>query len=84
MFPNSDLIGPSSSGFHQLHDLLFDVENDPGERQSVTQNYPDVAERMRSEIPERLLTREREQLLDPHDQVDKQRLEALGYLELDD
>ena len=88
LYLDDPIIAVRWDGWKYIHtadaDLLFDVENDPGERQSVTQNYPDVAERMRSEIPERLLTREREQLLDPHDQVDKQRLEALGYLELDD
>lgn len=88
LYPDDPIVAVRWDGWKYIHtadaDLLFDLENDPGERQSVTQNYPDVAERIRSEIPERLLAREREQLLDPHDQVDEKRLEALGYLELDD
>jgi arylsulfatase A-like enzyme len=62
--------------------FLFDLDSDPREQFSVADEYPDVVERFREEIPEPIFTRSPEQLRDPTDDVDRGRLEALGYIEV--
>lgn len=61
---------------------LFDLESDPGERESIADDHPDVVADLRDRIPERLFEMEPEELRRPRDEVDKERLEALGYLEI--
>lgn len=61
---------------------LYDLEADPDESRNVAEENPDVVRRFRREIPEYLFDREDESLRTPVDEVDREQLEALGYLEL--
>jgi arylsulfatase A-like enzyme len=61
---------------------LYDLDADPEERVDVASENPDVTKRLTDEIPEYLSTRDVEKVRAPEDDVDKERLEALGYLEL--
>lgn len=62
--------------------LLFDLEEDPRERHSVADEYPDIASELRTQIPTRVLEADAESLREPESAVDRERLEALGYLEI--
>jgi len=70
--------------FTEHERLLFDLDADPRERQSVASERPDVLERFRSEIPDAVFARSPEQLRDPTDELDRAQLEALGYLEVEE
>ncbi len=61
---------------------LYDLDASPEEADSVADEHPDVVAEFRETIPDYLFDREDEQLRDPVDEVDKEQLEALGYLEL--
>lgn len=61
---------------------LYDLDTDPDEQRNVTDEHPAVAGRLRDSIPDRLLERDVNRPRAPDDDVDKERLEALGYLEL--
>lgn len=65
-------------------DQLFDLECDPRERKSVTGDHPDVVDRFKRVIPDGLFEMEGAKLRDPTDRVDREQLDALGYLELKD
>lgn len=61
---------------------LYDLTADPQERTDVVQENPDVARQLREEIPPELIDREAKEPRDPEDEVDREQLEALGYMEL--
>ncbi|WP_158057395.1 sulfatase-like hydrolase/transferase [Halorussus halophilus] len=61
---------------------LYDLDTDPRESENVADDNQDVVRRFQREIPDYLFDREDESLRDPVDEVDKEQLEALGYLEL--
>lgn len=61
---------------------LYDIAGDPEEREDVLDENRDVAKRLDGSIPEHLLTREAKPPRAPDDEVDRERLDALGYLEL--
>lgn len=61
---------------------LYDLSEDPDEKRDVSDEYPDVAKRLEAVVPDGLVDREQERPREPTDEVDRERLEALGYLEL--
>lgn len=65
-------------------DRLYDLETDPGERTSVADEHPDVVEMFRDTIPDPIFEQEPEELEVPDESVQRERLEALGYLEVSD
>jgi len=75
-------------GWKYIHtgdeDLLFKIEQDPRERESVDDDNPEIVNQFNRSIPEGLFEMEGAELRDPSDQVDREQLEALGYLELED
>jgi arylsulfatase A-like enzyme len=62
--------------------LLYDLEADPGEQVDVSSSAPDMVRQLHNEIPDYLRARDVEHVRSPEDSVDRERLEALGYLEL--
>lgn len=64
-------------------EYLFDLEADPDETDNLAATSPDLRDTYRSEIPEMYFEERvtKEELRDPEDAVDRERLEALGYLE---
>lgn len=61
---------------------LYHLISDPDERDDCVERHPDVAETLRSKIPNSLLERGVKQPRVPEDEVDREQLEALGYLEV--
>ncbi|QKY19776.1 sulfatase [Halolamina sp. CBA1230] len=61
---------------------LYDLRSDPEERTNVASEHADVADELYNAIPERLLTRDVEAPRAPEDEVDREHLEALGYMEV--
>jgi hypothetical protein len=61
---------------------LYDLDADPGETDCVAEERPDIVDDFRDAIPEYLFDRDDEQLREPVDDVDREQLEALGYMEL--
>jgi hypothetical protein len=66
--------------------LLYDRENDPGERTDVSQRHPDVVEHLRATLDQhrhrergRATTAPRDAV--PIDPTTQRALEALGYVE---
>lgn len=64
-------------------EFLFNLESDPRERNSLVNEKPGKAEELKSEIPERLFDTEEVSLGKPKDEEVKEKLEALGYMEID-
>ncbi|GAA0285780.1 sulfatase-like hydrolase/transferase [Halobacterium noricense] len=60
---------------------LYDLESDPREQNNLIEADPDMASKLREEIPHSLKTREVKPPREPESDVDRERLEALGYLE---
>ncbi|ELZ94781.1 arylsulfatase [Haloferax mucosum ATCC BAA-1512] len=63
-------------------DQLYDLTADPAEARNVIDDNPDVAAELRDRIPEHLVTRDVNPPRAPKDDVDREQLEALGYMEL--
>jgi arylsulfatase A-like enzyme len=61
---------------------LYDLEGDSGESRNVAQEKPDVVSRLERKIPDYLLDRDVEAPREPEDEVDREQLDALGYMEL--
>lgn len=70
--------------FNEGGEQLYDLVNDPREREDVAPDEPGVADRLRRRIPTELISREVKDVRDPEDEVDREQLEALGYMELRD
>lgn len=68
----------------QAIERLYDLADDPQETNDVIGENPEIAERLRGEIPDHLLTRDVNPPRAPEDEVDRDQLEALGYMELRD
>jgi len=69
----------------QASDKLFNVREDPQERENLLQQYPDRAQKLRQLLADRfnsanLAAKDADQVLDSMDQAVKGRLEELGYL----
>lgn len=62
---------------------LYDLDASPDETDCVADEHPEVVREFRETIPDYLFDRESEHLRDPIDEVDREQLEALGYLELE-
>ncbi|AEH39450.1 sulfatase [Halopiger xanaduensis] len=64
-------------------EYLFDLGADPGQTDNLASELPDICDDYRSQIPEMYFDERatKEQLRDPEDEADRERLEALGYLE---
>jgi len=60
---------------------LYNLEQDPEEETDLSADREGVVERLRAAIPEHLETREIQEIRDPEDEVDRQQLAALGYLD---
>lgn len=65
-------------------DRLYDLEADPGEQTSVADEHPDVVGEFRETIPDAIFEMDPEKLEVPDDAVEREQLEALGYLEVSD
>jgi arylsulfatase A-like enzyme len=61
---------------------LYDLTADPDETENVLADNPDVASRLTRCIPESVFERDVEDPRQPEDDVDREQLEALGYMEL--
>lgn len=64
-------------------EYLFNLDADPGEQQNVIDDSTSIRNEFRESIPTEFLDAQPEELRDPEDEVDRQQLEALGYLEVD-
>jgi arylsulfatase A-like enzyme len=60
---------------------LYDLTNDPGEQSDVSADHPEVGTDLLEEVPESLKERKPKRPRAPRDEVDRERLEALGYIE---
>jgi arylsulfatase A-like enzyme len=65
-------------------DLLFDLQSDPLEEHNIARNNRDIVDKYKSEIPESYFESEGEEIREPDSTVDEKKLEALGYLEVND
>ncbi|SFS06540.1 arylsulfatase [Halomicrobium zhouii] len=63
-------------------ELLFELSTDPDETENVVADNPDVAARLSRCIPDSIFERDVEDPRVPEDEVDREHLEALGYMEL--
>ncbi len=61
---------------------LYDLEADSDETENVIEEHPRVAARLRRKAPERLFGRDVKAPRAPDDEVDREQLQALGYMEL--
>lgn len=68
--------------FDESMEMLFDLEADPDERRDVSDDHADVVQELREGVRENLLERNVQPPRQPDDDVDRQQLEALGYMEL--
>lgn len=64
-------------------EFLFDLNSDILEEQNLVEEITDVRDEFRQSIPTELFRAPPEELREPKDAVDQERLEALGYLELE-
>jgi len=80
------IIGIRSDGWKYIASdegvWLYDLSADPAEQTSVADTNSSRVEEFEEWIPEYLVQRGAERLNDPSDEVDKEQLEALGYIEL--
>ena len=67
-----------------IEEWLYDLRDDPGEQVDRSDDRAAVAEELRAELPDGLIERERRQPREPTGDVDREQLEALGYVELRD
>lgn len=63
---------------------LYDLASDPEEQNDIASDNPEIVDRLRESIPNHLITREINPPRRPKDEVDRDQLEALGYMELRD
>jgi arylsulfatase A-like enzyme len=75
------------NGYKYIHapkeKYLFDLEEDDGEERDISEELVDEVEQFKSAIPARYFSEEADETLrDPENEVDKEQLEALGYLEI--
>lgn len=79
-------IAVRADGWKYIHSAetrrLYDLQGDPKEQENVMIEHSDVADDLLNSIPDRLLTRDVEAPREPEDEVDREHLEALGYLEV--
>lgn len=61
---------------------LFNIQNDPKEQDECSEAHPEIADSLRAKIPDNLIEREVKQPRAPQDEVDREQLEALGYMEM--
>lgn len=63
-------------------EYLFDLTDDPLENNNLAGEQPDLCREYRETIPDKYFSEDiEEELREPDSEVDKKRLEALGYLE---
>lgn len=68
----------------EADDQLYDLASDPDEQNDVASDNPEIVEELRESIPDHLISREVNPPRPPEDEVDRDQLEALGYMELRD
>lgn len=82
------IIGIRSDGWKYIASddgtWLYDLSADPAEQISVADTNRSRVEEFEQWIPEYLVERDAERLSEPSDEVNKEQLEALGYMELKD
>ena len=61
---------------------LYDLSTDPGEDQNVIDERPETAGRLRRLIPSYLFGRDTKSPRPPEDDIEREQLAALGYMEL--
>ncbi|NHN40281.1 sulfatase-like hydrolase/transferase [Halorubellus sp. JP-L1] len=64
------------------HERLYDLRDDPAEQVDCVDEHPEMSETLRAKIPDRIRERRTKQPRSPDDEVDREQLEALGYMEL--
>ena len=74
------------NGFKYIYtptqEYLFDITEDPLENNNLADVKPDLCKQYREAIPDKYFSEDiAEELREPDDEIDKERLEALGYLE---
>lgn len=67
--------------WRESEELLFNLDEDPGETNNVVDQHPAVREHFLEEIPFELFDTPPEELREPEDEVDRKRLKALGYID---
>jgi arylsulfatase A-like enzyme len=65
----------------ETHPRLYNLERDPDERTDLLSEQEDVVSRLERAIPDHLKTRDIKEIRDPEDEVDRQQLAALGYID---
>lgn len=60
---------------------LYHLEHDPDEQTNLVSERDDIVSRLQKAIPEHLETRDIKEIRDPEDEVDRQQLAALGYID---
>jgi len=66
-------------------EYLFDLSKSPREVENISDQIENLDERFRQKIPEEYFDEDiKEELREPEDEVDRERLKALGYLEVDE
>jgi len=66
-------------------EYLYDLSASSREVKDISDEREDMSDRFRQEIPKKYFDEEiKEELREPEDEVDRERLKALGYLEVDE
>ena len=67
--------------YSETHPQLYNLERDAEEQTNLHSEREDIASRLRSAIPEHLRTRDIKEIREPENEVDRQQLAALGYID---
>lgn len=82
------IIGIRSDGWKYIandeNTWLYDLSADPAEQTSIADNHSEIVNEFEAWVPDYLVERGVERLSEPSDEVNKEQLEALGYMELKD
>ena len=88
LYPDSEVVCGRWNGFKYMHvegeSFLYDLTADPREQRSIAEARTEIVKAFETSIPDRLYRSEGARLREPTDHVDRERLEALGYLELEE
>jgi len=81
---DKNLVAIREDGWKYIHtenkEYLFDLNKDPLEEKNIADQNPDICSRFDESIPQRLFNEKPHIPDDPEDEVEKEQLEALGYM----